>query len=89
MTQPQPLQLIPATQPLPERVAAMTIACADVSALSCGFALGPVNGVPLSNLYDWHADLTAAARRVEELIAAREAATDAALEAAMAQEVAA
>ena len=61
----------------------MTLACSDVSGLSCGFALGPVDGVPLSNLYDWHADLTAAARRVEEMIAAREAATDAALEAAM------
>ena len=88
MTQLQPLQLIPADQPLPERMAAMTIACADASGLSCGFALGPIDAVPLKGLYDWHADLFQAALRVEELIIAREKANDAAREAAQEEEAA-
>ena len=54
----------------------MTIACADASGLSCGFALGPIDAVPLESLYDWHAELCAAARRIEEMIMVREAAQE-------------
>ena len=76
MTQLQPLQLTPADMPLSKKLAAMTIACADASGLSCGFARGPIDAVPLESLYDWHADLFQSARRVEELIIAREAAQE-------------
>ena len=88
MTQPQPLQLIPADMPLSKKLAAMTIACADVDGLSCGLSLGPIEAVPLESLYDWHADLFQSARRVEELIIAREKANDAAREAAQEEEAA-
>ena len=88
MTQPQPLQLIPVDMPLNKKLAAMTIACADASGLSCGFALGPIDDVPLESLYDWHAELFQTALRVEELIIAREKANDAAREAAQKEEAA-
>ena len=74
--------------PLNKKLAAMTIACADVSGLSCGFAIGPVEAVPMESLYDWHAELFQAARRVEELIIAREKTIAEAREAAQEEEAA-
>ena len=89
MTQPQPLQLIPADMPLSKRLAAMTCACADVSGLSCGFALARGEGVPIDCLYDWYGELRDASRRIEELILAGEKSANEVRYAAMEQEAAA
>lgn len=87
MTQPQPLQLVPTARPLPERIAAMTRACSDVSGLSAGFALDGCDGLDTGTLADWFYELSDAARRLDDLLIARQAADDEAGYAAMAREL--